>query len=402
MTITSNTSTITVSTGIVPGHKLYLDATEISFIRDKINNNQNPWKDAYTDLLNTDVNEALDTVSYPTVYDITNKHLFYDNNTAKTGDYNAAIKLGRCVRALGLAYALTGTTSYANKAINFIKAWCFDNNTYMLPSIKSGSNQIFIYVTIPGMLYGADLIWNYSNFQSATVTYHKTDGTTQSLSLPNAIKAWSNDLSTSLWTLDNSVGPTTQNYANWRVAFHMACATINNDTTKMSGLCQRFKDLIPYQIETNGRMKNEYTRGDGSLTCGSVTYTGSGLSYSLYAINAMTQAAEIVRHHPEINQNLYTYKDSRNIGLEKALDFYAPYCYDSNMPQKWRSDGYKQRGCEYICICSSGRCHKGNMGLWEVVNKYYQKSSYKSVITTRGRPMYEERNTGPTTLTHAR
>lgn len=410
MRITSNISTVDVVSAT--GHpNIFLNQAEINNIKAKLaESGTNIWKTAWNELLNTDVAEAMAVTSYPNIYDTTGLHVFRDNNTIKTGDYSNAIKMARCVRALGISYALTGNTLYADKAINFIKSWCFDNATYMLPIISSDTNQIYLYITIPGMLYGTDLIWNYSNFQSIIVTYHKIDGTSQSLSLPNAIKAWTRDLATLLFFWDGKNCDTTscQNYENWRVSFQMACASMNDDTTLITSMCNRYKYLIPYTIDTNGRMTHEITRTDGTLTCNGITYTGSSLSYSLYAINAMIQAAEIVRHHPELNQNLYTYKTNDNRGLEKALDFYLQYCADPAMPTKWRNDRYKQRGCPnssncsdtgQIGICSTGKCHTGNMGLWELANKYYN-NKYSSVINTRGRPMYESRNMGPTTLTH--
>lgn len=382
---------------------MFLNQTEIDVIKMKINNNQNPWKAAWDNLLSTDINEAMNTTSYPNVYNSVDGHTFKDYaGYINTGDYSVAIKMGRCVRALGLAYAMTGNSSYADKAISFIKTWCFNDDTYMLPKIGSGTNHIYIYITIPGMLYGADLIWNYSAFQSTTVTYHKNDGSSQSLSLPDAIKAWAKDLATYLLSWDgkdcsihNTDTDHCQNYENWRVAFQMACAAINNDTTKMIEQCDRFKYLIPYTIDTTGRMTREYNRYSADGT------KGSGLSYSLYAINAMIQAAEIVRHHPELNTDLYAYKTSDGRGFEKALDFVASYCYDVNMPQAWRNTGYPQTECESVTTCSSPGCKTGNMGLWELAYKYYGKSAYNSVITTRGRPMYESRNMGPTTLTHS-
>ena len=139
--------------------------------------------------------------------------------------------------------------------------------------------------------------------------------------------------------------------------------------------------LIPQQMDAQGKMVHELIR---------VT----SLDYSMYAVNAMIQVAEIARHHPELGYDLYDYKLSDGRGLEKALDFHVPYVYDPNAPQKWISLGYKQQG-------GYDGATKGNAQVYELAYAWKQKSSYMGCINRWKRPMYEIRNMGPITLTHA-
>jgi hypothetical protein len=100
------------------------------------------------------------------------------------------------------------------------------------------------------------------------------------------------------------------------------------ESSKLEEAFDRWKELIPMMINVKGEMVKELSRT-------------TALNYSVYSINALMQVAEIAYHH---GIDLYAYKLSNDIGLEKALDFHTKYVSDSGAPQKWLNDGYKQSG----------------------------------------------------------
>lgn len=395
MTITSNISTITVGIQTDIGSPMFLNQSEVDDIRTKKDQSGTIWNTAWNKLLSTDIATAMSYSDssfphgFPNVVDAGiapssgDKHVFYSRHPGSgedanytEGDYRIAINAGKYIRALGLGYALTGNSAYAEKCIKFIRAWCLDPATYMKANdLRYDNGQaIFMYVTIPGIFYGIDLIWNYSGFSSYrdsiknwATTFHNQ----------NLVKNRCSELTCS--------GGKCQNYENWRQVTMATASVIAQDSVGLNNTFEHFKQVIPHQIGTDGKMLCEYMRKDWTGT------VGSGLAYSTFALNTMIQIAEIAKNH---NTNLYGYKDSRGVGLEKALDFHVQYLSDPNCPQKWNNAGYPQTGCDI-----------SNAAIYEVAKLRYSSkvSSYMTVINGAkmgGRPMYEIRVMGPVTLTH--
>jgi hypothetical protein len=271
----------------------------------------------------------------------------YVNPKADRGDYMAAIKLGAAVRALGLGYAFTGNSKYADKAIYLIRAWALNPDTYMKPEVFT-SQAIEQYVTFPGLFYGASQIWSYPQWSA-----------TEKQQFSNWAKSFAGD-ATAL-----SYG---NNWENWRQVFIASAGALTNDQTLLNHAFSAFKSVLSDHIGSDGRMEKELGR---TLS----------FDYSMYALNAMTQAAEIARHH---GVDLYGYTSSGR-SLELAWDFHVPYLLN---PASWPWEQIKAYD-------------KDGVAIYELAYTRERKSGYMSVITKYGRPLNESRTMGPTTLTHS-
>jgi hypothetical protein len=106
------------------------------------------------------------------------------------------------------------------------------------------------------------------------------------------------------------------------------------------------------------------------------------LDYSIFALNAMTQGAEIARH---FGVDLYGYRNSRNQGLETVFDAYAPYMLDPSAWPYQQISEYDQTG---VFVYELAYSHYGH------------KDIYQSIIDLYGRPLFDIRSMGPVTLTH--
>ncbi|KPQ41116.1 MAG: Alginate lyase, partial [Candidatus Methanoperedens nitroreducens] len=139
------------------------------------------------------------------------------NPDADRSDYYGAIAVGKAVRNLGLAYALTGENKYADKAVQLINAWSVNPETRMNPKFTdfNGQSYVEIPITLTGMFYGADLIWNYQGWNVAD---------------KNVFKSWVGDISTSRGRSKES---TPTNYENWKVLFVSSSAVITGDNNDM-------------------------------------------------------------------------------------------------------------------------------------------------------------------------
>ena len=364
-------SVITAQAAIAGPHpNMYLNQSEIDAIKSKVSANAEPWASAYSVVMsraNAALNQSPLSVTYQgysgNQYSTESPYCGWPdgcrdgqiNPDADRGDYEAAIKLGDAVRDLGLGYAFTGQARYADKAIELIRVWSLNSDTYMTPSstprATTGSGgRIELFITMPGYLYGADLIWNYAGWdpdeKAAFASWVKTLG--------DHAKA-------------NGAG--LNNFANWRVVLIASAGALLDDSSLLDFAAAEWKRLVPLQMDGSGKLGWEYERT-------------KGLHYSLYAINAMIQGAEILRHR---NVNLYDYKDGVK-GLELALDYIVPYAIN---PASWP---YQQ-----ITTITQN----DSMALFELAYSYYRKPIYLDAINRWTRPLDEIRVMGINTLTHA-
>lgn len=354
---------------------MFIDKAEIEAIKELVSAKKKPWITAYQTLME-DAGHALHSPVLSVVnqgpdQDNMNKYLTespycgWDPETSPCGreccdghfnpdsdrsDYEVAIKLGNAVRNLGLAYALTGEAKYADKALSFMRTWTIDPETRMVPRFTTSQSYIELYITIPGMFYGADLMWNYEGWPRDEKT---------------AFLEWTKDI-----TLDAAGRRHNNNFENWRVGFVMAGAVLTEDEHLMKEAIAHFKENIEDQVGPDGSMVHELRRTNS-------------LDYSLYAVLAMIQAAETARHYGE---DLYSYRSSDQRGLELILDYHAPY-----------ASGLEEWPFEQITEYDGD-----NAWVYEFGYSTFRKPAYKAVLNHWGRPMYDRRNMGPITLTHGK
>lgn len=355
---------------------LYLNATEIAQIKSRVNAGVSPWKRAY-DRLMIDAAAALGQAPLSVTHQGDRGHAYHTeppycgwspwmspcgksccdgriNPAADRDDFKAATKLSRAMRNLGLAYAFTGEARYAAKALEQIRVWCLDPSTYMEPAYTTGQSIIELSVTLPGLLYGADLIWDYPGFTASDKA---------------AFQGWARAIAASLKERLNDTD--TNNLGDWRLVMLAASAVITEDAALMRYVVSHYQALVPNQIDAEGKTIKELDRT-------------KALDYASYAINAMSQVCEIARHW---GVDLYNFRTSDGRGsIERALTWLAPYAMD---PSTW----------PYQQIAP----YKGaNAAVFEFAYLAWGDSLYLNTINEWKRPLEETRSAGPLTLTHAR
>ncbi|NOK62353.1 MAG: hypothetical protein GFH27_549331n93 [Chloroflexi bacterium AL-W] len=350
---------------------VYVNASELRVIQDHIRSGDQPWR-AANDSLMSEANRALTAGPYRVTSNggPNGGHDYFTeapycgwkrvdgrdpdcrdgeiNPQANRQDYNTAIAVGKDVRALGLAYALTDDEHYARRAAYLIRVWALDSSTRMTPKFTNGQSNIELAITMPGLFYGTDLIRNSSAWSSSD---------------QQAFERWSRDFLASgrRWSGTN-------NFEVWRLVFLASGGAVANDNDTLRYAFDRYKQILPEHIGSRGEMVKELGRT-------------KSLMYSLYALNAFTQVAEIAHHN---GTNLYDYsRNGRNLKL--ALDYHAPYAID---PSRWQRQ-------------QIAPIEEKDIAHYEVAYAYFRDSDYKRVIDDWGRPLYEQRTMGPVTLTHA-
>lgn len=378
MTITSNISKVTVT----DHPNMYLSQSEINVIKSRYT--QYPWNTTYNKLISSSSDELYGSMGWaknlPNQSVVTdgpscgNIHIFCTNNDPQgTGrdDYLAAIKVGRAVRNLGIVYALTNNSVCADKAIKLINAWCLDSNTYMEPKEGNFNSRIELSTTMSAIFYGADLIWNYSGWN--------TDKKNQFIEWIKDIVTNSNGwIANDCYSPPCKTGGWCQNHENWRLLFRVSGSVLIDDANIRNDAFDKFKLLIKCQMDTNGSLKQERNRIEG------------GLFYSTFCVLSMVSLAEIAKHY---NVDLYHYKVSNDDdrGLEKTLDFHAAYLLN---PGSWP---YTKGSYDVASRISA------NAAAYELAYTMFKKQKYLDVVNSSnwyGRPMNDFRTMGPVTLTH--
>jgi len=340
-----------------PHPNIFLNDEEISAIRLEVEAGEQPWTGAYQQLI-SQANAALGTHFYSVTTSGRNSHSYSTerpytsdgvyNPDADRADYEAAISLSEAMRSLGLAYQLSDNENYAERALFLLRKWCLDNETHMSPEYTNGQSLIELSITMPGLFYGADLIYNYPGWNAAEKT---------------AFLQWVSNFvdDAKTWSRSN-------NFENWRHVVLATGAALTDDETTLQATFTSWKNSLPEFISSNGFMSEEL-------------YRTRSLFYSLYALNAMTQVAEVARHHGE---DLYNYANNGR-GLEQAFDLHAPYAAEES---SWPYEN--MNGVE-----------SGNMAIFELAQLFQNKQSYRAVIDHWGRPLEETRTMGWLSLSHA-
>ncbi len=346
-----------------PATFVYLDSGEVAAVRVRLAAGDEPWRSALQQVLVEAGRLRRDTVTYTVVANggpsrghafrteaPYTKHDGVIDPDADRHDYQQAIAVAAAVRTLALGWTLTGDTTLAERALRLIEGWCAAPRTRMHPAYTNQQSRIELSITMPGLFYGMALLSRYPSWSDSSRT---------------AAFGWVRRFAASArgWRARN-------NFENWRLVVLASAGALLSDTALLEEAFVTWRALIPRQMDPDGFLVEETGRANG-------------LTYSLYALNAMTQVAEIARHH---GVDLYGFRTGDGRGLELALDRHARHLLE---PSSWP---HPQRDT----------LEAPSAAAFELALLWQAKPAYEQVLTRFGRPLAEPRVMGPVTLTHAR
>lgn len=335
------------------GPTTYVTEAELDAVKAKIQAGQQPWKAAYDKLIaaaNSELNQTPRAV-----VDDDGKHPFSDPfDPDKRLDYAAAQDMGAAIHTLSAAWRLSGDGRYGAKALSLLDHWALKDSTYMDPDMaKASSERLLAIITMPSMVYGADLIWGYSGWTQA----QRTEFT-----------AWVKKLGDSAKVTPPDNSGSQQNKENWRWNLVAVCAGWSQDQSLMDYVIDQYKTRLytfiggPGQksgsVDLSGLLLKEYNRQ-------SSTFDG-GLHYSNYALNAMTQMLTVVQAN---GTDLFSYVAPQNgASIKLSYDRMTPYNLN---PSSWP-------------YSDSGGLSASREAFWELVYKRYPESKYMQVLNKYG------------------
>jgi len=345
---------------------MFISATEIQAIKSR--KNQEPWASAYAALIDA-ADEALDQARLSVTDNggqtADSHHFATDRAYSSDGvydpdadryDYRAATEVSGAIVDLGLAYALTGESEYGRKAVRLIRTWALSPSTYMVPEVENygetstASANIEIFITIPGMFYGAELVWDSTQW-----------GDGEREAFVEWARAIGNDARNNFWPLHNNI-------KFWEIFASAAAGAFAKDEELLEYAFDEWKSELALQVADDGSLPEELDRT-------------RSLSYSLFAMDAMTQTAEIAKHH---GVNLYDYLvDGKS--LKEVFDFHAPYVA---RPSSWPH--------EMISPHSANE----DLSAFELANSHWRRPNLLYAIASWGRPVRNIYILDHATLTH--
>ncbi|MUW13522.1 hypothetical protein GJ633_01790 [Halorubrum sp. CBA1125] len=164
-------------------------------------------------------------------------------------------------------------------------------------------------------------------------------------------------------------------YAWWILARATAAAYLD-DRDALGRAFDDWRENAFDQLEPNGLLRHERGRTDG-------------LDYSIYGLKSLTLTAEIARHY---GVDLYEYSlpDDDTSALLRAFEGHQPYVVGA---EEWEwgtgEDGYTD----------AERTAAGSV--YELAYSRWNRTEFRRVVEAIGRPLYDRRILGWTTLTHA-
>ena len=270
----------------------------------------------------------------------------------KISDYKSIDDLIKYVTTLSWAYYFTNQEKYASKAVSFLRFWCIDTATKMLPNLNHaqiikgidtgrGIGIIDIHL-IPFMLDGITMLQSSAALSSSDATQ---------------IRKWFDDLLVWLQTSENGQQEckTKNNHKTYYETLVASLALFCNKPTIAKQICNNAKTLIAAQFEPDGRLLLELERTNA-------------FSYTSFCLKAWCMLAAIAE---KVNVDLWNYETNDGKSIAKGFDYIMPFALSE---KKWE---YQQIGAVNLKDLSEALMFTNKKINITAYNNNYQKFSEK-------------------------
>ncbi|NOX31014.1 MAG: hypothetical protein GXP35_13355 [Actinobacteria bacterium] len=273
--------------------------------------------------------------------------------SADRHDYRLGERLSRGLPALGIAYRITGDEAYAEQALQLLDAWALDPQSRLAPELSPNRRDIEIYITQTGVLYGADLIWDYTGWTPDQRT---------------ALIDWASDLGDAVRTTSTS-----NNTDSWRLLLLATAGRMGARPDHVEAAVVRFTQRLDAQIGPDGTMLRE-------------THRTRSLFYAVFGVAAMVQLAEVSAMS---GFDIYALTGDDGQAIKTAIDHLAPF-----LAQDDPTDGWPDT--------EIGPLYAGDLlvGVFAIIQRRFPSTDYGPVVARWGSPMFARVGAGHVSVTH--
>jgi|GEM_PF-3429088 len=335
-----------------------VNQAEINAIKLKVQNNQEPWKSAYQDVLSM----ANSMLSQGPFYN----NIFCNNDLNPTdsskllgGGKNCNnyvrgyyVFLGHALSNLAMASHISGDDKYAKHGVYLVDEFFFKKYP-IIPryTIDVGPTSSFISI-----IEAIDLLWPYMTTEQKTnfKTWHQR---------------YLNSLVSNLKLVNYELTQAGTNRATWMHATIMACGMICDNVTAVTKMA---KSYTLRKVSSEGQLLDVKPAGE---LVGEEDILSKQYMYEHFTLCAMNHILEMARHN---GIDLYSSEEVNGKSkYERYMDYYAAAYWN---PKTETSAGYKERTSEEYRF---QRRH-----YFELANRYLAKDSYMKIINHyNGRPI---------------
>lgn len=354
-------------------------------LRRRVEGGEEPWHTAFQ-MLRSDADEALGATPRSVVDNgapqgAGDPHKFGTDapyqgedgvfsDEVNRGDYFAALHMGEWIRNLAMAYGFTGEDRYAEKAVDLLHHWFVAPETRMHPSARNhgphtkgfiGQNAIEHYITIPKMIYGANYVRDHPHWST------KPDD-------PRAdMNRWVRQYLADSESGGHRGGPEGNGIYKWWLVNRAVAAAYLDDTAALTRCFDDWRTTAFRDFQPRGTFDFALART-------------RSLFYSLSALDALLLTAEVARHR---GVDLYGHQVDGVNRLMKALEYHDRFL---QTPDEWQ--------WEELGGLTEGEQEVGGV-VYELAYSVYGDDRFERAIDAVGRPIYDQRLLGWSTLTHA-
>lgn len=353
------------------GPVIYASAAELTAVKAKVDLGDEPWASAWP-VFEQDVEQALaltplsvvdngaganeseprafatDSLSTDCVVGLTNgRH-----------DYCAALTMGWASRDLAIAWVMVRDGAYAERAIELIHHFLLDDETGVLPAATnagpendgaSSGSPIEVDLWVPPFVYAASFLRGHPHW--ATLEHGEQD-----------FEAW-----LASWRADAASNAPSSG-GGTRYLYHLnAVATVDAYLEQTAGLDATLAAMQAYL-------------GDNVDAAGVIDGAGST---AFFHLEAMTLTAQLATYH---GADLFGFSDSDGVVLSRAFTAYAP-CLTGDA------------ACPFGSTPDAGDIAEG-ASMTELAYSAYEDPALLAALESVGRPVFDLRVLGWTTLTH--
>lgn len=314
---------------------LYTES-QISYIRNNINQGLEPWKSSY-DMLIQNADAWINEEPSPQV----NWYVpgYYTNADGHIAARSVMMNDLKSAYACGLAYQFTGKAKYADQAVRILNAW----SKTLVTMGSEDSGLVFAYVG-NGFPMTAELVKGYRDW--------KTED-------KGLFDSWMKNVY--LAFADKSRG--SGNSGDWGIFARVAGRAYLGDKTGMQPDITELERLITDEIAVDGSLPMENARA------------GNSVWYTYFALAPMTAACQVIYNTTGVDYFHWVAPNGRSV--KQALDTYFYYC---NHIDEWPYDPNP-------AYPSSFQGNSWPLPLWEAMGGVYNNQDYINFIAPY-RPLF--------------